>query len=59
MTLAPELLAILRCPQCKGQLRTVEGAQTALDCPVCRLRYAVRDGIPIMLIDEATPIADS
>jgi uncharacterized protein len=54
--LPPELLELLRCPRCRGQLRTVEGAQPSLDCPACRLRYAVRDGIPIMLLDEATPL---
>jgi uncharacterized protein YbaR (Trm112 family) len=32
----------------------VLGAQASLDCPVCRLRFAIRDGIPIMLIDAAT-----
>jgi uncharacterized protein len=53
MTLAPELLAILRCPRCKGHLRYVEGERPTLECPGCRLRYAVRDGIPIMMIDEA------
>lgn len=57
MTIAPELLAILRCPRCKGPLRVLQhGAPTALDCPVCRLRYAIRDGIPIMLVDQATPM---
>lgn len=53
-TIAPELLAILRCPKCKGALRTLTVPHEALECPACRLRYAVRDGIPIMLIDEAT-----
>ncbi len=51
--LAAELLAILRCPKCKGHLRFLEQDLPTLDCPTCRLRYAVRDGIPIMLIDEA------
>ncbi len=51
--IAPELLAILRCPRCKGQLRFANGERPILECPGCRLRYAVRDGIPIMLIDDA------
>jgi hypothetical protein len=55
MSLAPDLLAILVCPKCKGNLMYRE-QESALDCPTCRLRYAIRDGIPIMLIDEATPI---
>jgi uncharacterized protein YbaR (Trm112 family) len=55
MTLSPQLLAILVCPKCKGALDYHE-AESALVCPACRLRYAVRDDIPIMLIDEATPL---
>jgi len=55
MSLAPELLAILVCPKCKGELVHRE-RDSALDCPTCRLRYAIRDDIPIMLIDEATPL---
>ena len=58
MTLSPQLLAVLVCPRCKGPLEYRE-AQDALDCPRCRLRYAVRDDIPIMLVDEATPIPAS
>ena len=51
--LPPALLEILVCPRCKGTLdhRPVEAS---LVCPACALRYPVRDGIPIMLIDEAT-----
>jgi uncharacterized protein len=55
MTIAAELLSLLRCPQCKGTLRYMAGEAPTLDCPECRLRYAVRDGIPIMLIEDATP----
>ena len=55
MTLSPQLLAILVCPKCKGAL-TYREAVPALDCPACRLRYPVRDDIPVMLIDEATAI---
>lgn len=56
MTLTPQLLAILVCPKCKGELNWRE-QESALDCGACKLRYAVRDGIPVMLIDEATPLA--
>jgi len=55
MTLAPQLLAILVCPKCKGRLDYRE-ADAALDCLVCRLRYPVRDDIPVMLVDEATSL---
>lgn len=55
MTLAPELLDILVCPRCKGDLE-YRPAPEALLCHACRLAYAVEDGIPIMLIDEAKPL---
>lgn len=55
MTLAPRLLEILVCPRCRGPLEYRE-AEPALDCHACKLRYAVRDGIPVMLVDEATPL---
>ena len=55
MTVPTQLLAILVCPKCKGELEYRE-AQSSLVCHACRLKYAVRDGIPIMLIDEATPL---
>lgn len=54
MTLSPRLLEILVCPKCKGDLEYKESEQS-LVCPKCRLRYAIREDIPIMLIDEATP----
>jgi len=54
MSLSPKLLEILVCPKCKGDLEYRE-AEQVLICNKCRLRYAVRDDIPIMLIDEATP----
>ena len=52
MTLATQLLAILVCPKCKGPLEYRERDGT-LDCGACRLRYPVRDDIPVMLGDEA------
>lgn len=52
MALAPELLEILVCPKCKGDLEYRPDPE-ALVCHACRLVYAVEDGIPIMLIDEA------
>ena len=55
MSVSPQLLAILVCPKCKGELEYRE-AEPALVCHACRLRYRVRDDLPIMLIDEATPI---
>lgn len=54
MSLSPQLLEILVCPKCKGTIEYRE-REAVLVCPVCRLRYDVRDDIPIMLIDDATP----
>jgi len=53
--LDPKLLEILVCPKCRGPLRSEE-EPPRLVCESCRLAYEVRDGIPIMLIDEATPL---
>ena len=55
MTVPPQLLVLLVCPRCKGELRHEPEAQR-LVCPACALAYPVRDGIPVMLIDEATPV---
>jgi len=50
--LEQELLDILACPKCKGELDYNEQDNT-LTCQACRLIYRVEDDIPIMLIDEA------
>jgi uncharacterized protein YbaR (Trm112 family) len=51
-----ELLQILACPKCKGPVRLNE-QQNGLLCENCRLVYEIRDDIPIMLIEEAKPMA--
>ncbi|HJN18435.1 MAG TPA: Trm112 family protein [Armatimonadota bacterium] len=49
-----ELLEILVCPKCKADIEyTAEDERITCQSPECGLRYPVRDGIPIMLIDEA------
>lgn len=53
--LDPQLLEILVCPRCKGELEYRE-SDGELVCHACRLRYEVKDGIPIMLVDEAKPL---
>ncbi len=45
-----ELLNILACPACKGDVK-LEGEKIV--CAVCGRRYPIKDGIPIMLVDEA------
>jgi tetraacyldisaccharide 4'-kinase len=54
MPISTELLEILACPKCKKQvtLQQTDGSETIV-CSDCRLSYPVRDGIPVMLIDEA------
>ena len=56
MSVDPQLLEILVCPKCKGEL-DYRQAESVLVCEACALSYPVRDDIPIMLIDEATPLS--
>lgn len=55
MALNKELLAILACPKCKGDIHLTP-KEDGLVCEKCRLVYEIRDDIPIMLIDEAKPL---
>ena len=55
MALSKELLDILACPKCKGDIHLNE-TKDGLICDNCRLMYEIKDDIPIMLIDEAKPI---
>ena len=57
MGLDPQLLEILACPEDKGPLLYFEDEQ-ALYNPRLKRRYAIRDDIPIMLIDEAETVAE-
>jgi len=52
MALSPDLLSILVCPACKGDLDYDAEART-LTCNRCRLRYPVVDDIPVMLVEKA------
>ena len=54
----PKLLEILVCPATKEPLR-YDAARQELISDKARLAYPVRDGIPIMLVDEARPLEDS
>ncbi len=55
MAINPELLDILACPKCKGEIH-LNADQDGLVCEACRLVYEIRDDIPIMLIEEAKPL---
>ncbi len=52
MTISKELLDILACPKCKGDVYLSE-AEDGLICDKCKLMYEIRDDIPVMLTDEA------
>lgn len=56
MSLPRELLGILVCPKSKAPLEYHEGPPEVLICRESKLVYRVEDGIPIMLIEEATPL---
>jgi uncharacterized protein len=58
MALDPALLQILACPKDKGPLYHIE-AEDLLYNPRQRLVYPIRDGIPVMLIDEASQADDA
>jgi len=55
MTLDPQLLEILACPEDKGPLHYFED-EDALYNPRLRRRYLIKDDIPVMLIDEAEAV---
>jgi uncharacterized protein YbaR (Trm112 family) len=52
MAIDKELLEILACPKCKGEVNLNEQGD-GLICGPCRLVYPIKDDIPVMLVDEA------
>jgi len=55
MAIDKELLDIIACPKCKGDVKLTEN-KDGLICDACKLKYPVKDDIPVMLIDEAEKI---
>lgn len=55
MAIDKELLDILACPKCKGGIR-LNDKQDGIVCEKCGLVYPIKDGIPVMLVDEAAPL---
>ena len=53
-----ELLEILACPACKGDIGYNQESQKLICVGQCKRRYPIRDGIPVMLIGEAEMPAD-
>jgi uncharacterized protein YbaR (Trm112 family) len=54
MPISKELLEILACPKCKGDIY-LNSAGDGLICKACSLVYPIKEDIPVMLIDEALP----
>lgn len=57
MPLNKDLLEILACPKCKGNLELV-GQEEGLRCQACEVVYPIREEIPVMLPEEAVPQSD-
>lgn len=55
MTIDPSLLALLVCPLTHGSLR-YDAVASELISEKAQLAYPVRDGIPILLVEEARPL---
>jgi uncharacterized protein YbaR (Trm112 family) len=55
MAISKDLLDILACPKCKGDIHLNE-KQDGLVCDACKVQYPIKDDIPVMLIDEAIPL---
>lgn len=55
MAISKELLDILACPKCKGDIH-LNDKSDGLVCDACHLQYRIQDDIPVMLIDEAVPV---
>lgn len=55
MAIDKELLDILACPKCKGNVRLTKN-RDGLICDACKLKYPIKDDIPVMLTDEAEKI---
>ncbi len=51
--LPPELVQILRCPRCQGELGLTA---SSFDCPACQLSYPVVAGVPQFSAEAATPL---
>ena len=56
--ISSELLEILACPACKGDIEYNQENQQLTCIGQCKRRYPIRDGIPVMLISEAEMPAD-
>jgi len=53
-----QLLDVLACPKCKGDIR-VSTKEDYIVCDSCKLLYEIREDIPVMLVDEAKQVEDT
>jgi len=53
-----ELLDVLACPKCKGDIRVSKDEQYIV-CDACGLLYEIKEDIPVMLVDEAKQVEDT
>ena len=58
MAMSKELLDILACPKCKGEIY-LNDLGDGLICDECKLLYEIKDDIPIMLIEESEVVEES
>lgn len=58
MSLTEEIISILACPKCQGDLKLIcqNGGECGLACASCRLVYPVRNGIPVLLGEDAVTV---
>ena len=56
MPINKDLLEILACPKCKGEL-ALKPDESGLICQACKVVYPIREEIPIMLVEEAEPLS--
>ena len=53
MPIDPRLLEILICPACRGEIRALDD-DAGIECRACQRVYPIRDGIPVMIVEEAS-----
>ncbi|HYN97742.1 MAG TPA: Trm112 family protein [Pilimelia sp.] len=56
MSLDPQLVEILACPDTHHTALEYDAGEETLTCPECGRVFEVRDGIPVLLLDEARPV---
>ncbi len=57
MPVDKRLLEILACPKCKGEIRPSDD-ESGLICDNCKLLYPIKEGIPVMLVEEALKLEE-